>query len=120
MHPADPDAPGRRLLFKDLPADVLPRTTARSLYNVLTALEDAVNLRLEPATDDDAEPEVLVCGASTYLPVESITGMTLLGAIHRLSGSVSAVRARLAGEDDYDQWAIDSGARTPGGEDEDE
>jgi hypothetical protein len=106
--PGDSHMPGQCLIFKHFDPDELPRTTARSLYNVLTACDDAVNLCLLPEPGED-DPEILVCGVSTYLPAEAITARTLNDALHRLYVSARVVQQRLSGGDDYDRWAVDRG-----------
>jgi hypothetical protein len=98
----DSDDLDRCRIFTKLPLPtVLPRE-ARALYNVLMSCEDGVTLRIAPEVRLD--PEVLVEGVSTVVPIEEITGMILLDALQRVGMTADAVHQQLTTEEGHDHW----------------
>jgi hypothetical protein len=93
--------------------DALPRKNARRLFNILEALRDGVRLDITPEPPDgdahardESDPEIVVWGVITALPVERLTGRLLDDAFRRLLTSANAVERILDGEeqDGDDAW----------------
>lgn len=105
MGPAgDPDDPDQCLIWTCLGGEyTLPREGARALFNVLQSCATGVNLRVWPTVK--VRPEVRVEGVETVVPLESMTGRTLVDALERLDASAAGVLGQFAGDEEAtDHW----------------